>query len=110
MAIPEDSLLYRTGQLWKLRFLLGVYVALLIMIGAPLETDSAWFAPVMALSAIVAAASLAVPWWSIRCPRCRAAWFWLAISQKHNVGWYKWLSTLPSCPVCTYPHSDLRPK
>jgi hypothetical protein len=100
--ISKDSILYRTDQSWKFRLLLGVYVAAVIVFGAQWLRGSAWFLPVTFFGSVVAAASLAVPWWSIRCPRCGTRWFWLAISQKHTDNWYKWLASQSTCPVCGY--------
>jgi hypothetical protein len=108
--ISKDSIVYRTGQLWKLRSLSGVYVSAAIMIGAQWFRDSNWFQPIVYFGTLVAAASLAIPGWGIRCPRCGARWFWLAISQKHTENWYKWLTSQSTCPVCGYNGVTLEPK
>ncbi len=82
--------------------LLGGYVALVIVIAAEWFRETRWFAPLVYLAAVIAAVSIGVPAFSLRCPKCRARWFWLAISQKHAEGWYKWLTTRLTCPVCNY--------
>jgi hypothetical protein len=39
---------------------------------------------------------------SIRCPRCRTRLVWMAASQKGQGDWYSWLTTLATCPTCSF--------
>jgi hypothetical protein len=107
-VISRNSILYRTGQAWKLRSLLGAYVAAVMAFADQWLRDSRWFLPVMCLATLVAAVSLAIPWWGIKCPTCGARWFWLAISKRHAEGWKHWLSSQSTCPVCGYNGGILR--
>jgi hypothetical protein len=102
----EESLLTRTGQMWKLRTLeVGAWTSLVIMAGATwfqLETKmpSRIYGAIAFLAAIIASASLIAPY-SIRCPRCRTRWFWLAINTSRS-RWHRSLKSQSLCQVCGY--------
>lgn len=99
---PKDSIVYRTGQMWKMRLLLGVYLSVAILIGDLLVGEPPWFLPVIVFAVALSGASIVVPLWSVKCPRCRARWFWLSVNKKPSVNWYKWLFSQSSCPKCGY--------
>ena len=45
---------------------------------------------------------LVFPSLSIRCPRCRVRWFWMAISSQKHDEWFSWLFAAEACPECGY--------
>jgi DNA-directed RNA polymerase subunit RPC12/RpoP len=97
----KDSIIYRTGQVWKLQSLLGAGISAATMLIAYLYGDSGWFMPLIYFATVLAAVSLATPFF-IRCPNCGVRWFWLATSKKHAEGWYNWLVSQSKCPRCGY--------
>ena len=47
-----------------------------------------------------AAGALVYPLIFIRCPICKARWFWLAITRERAEDWFAWLRALRNCPKC----------
>lgn len=43
---------------------------------------------------------------SIRCPRCRVRWVWMAWTDESLSGWHAWLVSLEICPVCQFPEPE----
>jgi hypothetical protein len=43
---------------------------------------------------------------SIRCPKCRAPWFWLAVKSQPAGAWMPWLMSQARCPVCNQTWGD----
>ena len=105
----RDSIVYCSGQAWKLWvMILGVPVVVPLIAWAVSQEDTlplSYRFIVTFLVTLLAAGVLAFPCLTIRCPACRARWFWLAISKKHDVEEFRWLFTRSSCPVC---HSSCR--
>lgn len=99
---PKDSIVHRTGQMWKMRLLLGVFPSGAIMVGDLLVGEPPWFVPVIVLAVALSGASVVGPLWSLKCPRCRVRWFWLAVNKKLSVNWSRWLFSQKSCPMCGY--------
>jgi hypothetical protein len=102
----DNSLLFRTHQMWKLRAAaIGSLVSGLAFLAA------AWMADfnlsghyyLFGLYGTVIATTLVLPS-SIRCPRCRVSWYWAAM--KTGSEWYKTLTSQIVCPVCCYPAAD----
>ncbi|MCC5794670.1 MAG: hypothetical protein JJT85_08030 [Chromatiales bacterium] len=87
----KDSVVTRTGQLWKL--LLAV---LLMLVGsfAPLwpATGLDWLS-----GSLVAVAGFAGGALLIRCPGCGQRWFWAALTRPEEYGP---LFGKPDCPAC----------
>ena len=97
------TLLERTHQWWKLRLaMLGVVIALLVPFlprpGSQAATDRE-LVFYTAVATLLAAASLAVLFWGIKCPRCGAKWAQLAAKQSSG-RWLQWLRDLQTCPKC----------
>jgi hypothetical protein len=61
-----------------------------------------WYAATILLGVIVGMFSFLFPAISIRCPYCGARWLWLAASKKHDAGWFDWLMSQSTCPICGY--------
>ena len=99
----RDTLLERTHQWWKLRVAtIGVVISLVIQFLPDVDGSSSSdgdrpFSAVF--SVLIAAASLILLFWGVRCPRCRAKWAQLAAKQPSG-RWLKWLIDLQSCPRC----------
>lgn len=105
----KDSITYCSGQAWKLNVLyLGAPLAALLMAwSVSLEgaMPDGYHMLLMLLSTMLAFVVIMFPCLSIKCPVCGARWLWLAISEKHEPGDFKWLLTRLACPVC---HSSCR--
>jgi hypothetical protein len=102
----NQSVVTRTGQVWKLR-LMPIGVAL----GSPLILIAVWhqyalprgyFISVLLIGLFINLFALVFPALAIRCPRCGSHWLWAAYRKPHKI-WYRWLMTLISCPVCDSP-------
>jgi len=101
--MSQDSLLQRTGQLWKLRALtLGSLLAFVFFIIAPWLRNDASPSEKLAygiLGFVCAAFGLIIGFLTIRCPACHANWASRAARQ-HSSLWLKWLVSLQTCPEC----------
>ena len=51
---------------------------------------------------VVGLLSLIATWFSIRCPKCRAPWLWMAVSTQNYNRWGDWIFALKACPKCGY--------
>jgi hypothetical protein len=100
----EESVLYVSGQAWKLWAMIGgTFASVVLIFGAytfRASLSPGWYQLTMWAGILAGLFSLAFPVLSIRCPSCRARWFWLAISMEHGSRWYEWLVSRSSCPVC----------
>ena len=101
--MQRDTLLERTHQWWKLRVaVLGVVIALILQfvpalgLEGPNDPHLIYYT---AVSVLLAAASLVVLFWGIRCPYCGAKWTQLATRQPGG-RWLQWLRDLRVCPTC----------
>jgi len=93
----------KTGQWWKvlLSFWVVVLGAILMFVGIYEIRSSTGtgnlFLPLGSLISFVGGLFACV---FVRCPKCKAAWVWVAISKKSPNGWFPWLMTLEQCPKC----------
>ncbi len=86
-----NSVVTRTGQMWKL------YLALVLMVYgsfAPVwpATGTSW-----TLGTIIGLAGYAVGTWFSVCPKCHNRWFWSAALDARLYGP---LFKAPDCPAC----------
>lgn len=104
MIRKKESILYCTGQIWKFRVMyIGAMIAAALVFGAQWFKGSMpgpWFVGVMLAGAVAALVALAFPVITIKCPKCGARWYWMAISKKHRTNEFRWLASQTSCPVC----------
>jgi hypothetical protein len=101
-----DTLLRRTGQLWKLYFGVGAlpFSGLAVFFGALSKPRDAVSSSATVLL-FLAGLALAVGGWvfaacSITCPNCRTRLLWKAVTEKRTHAWYAWITRLERCPVC----------
>ncbi len=96
-------LIDRTHQAWKLHVAtMGVLLAVGIHVVARLFLPGVTgreLALYSGASAIIAAVSLFIFFWSVRCPACGANWIWRAAKQRSGP-WLQWLHEQQVCPVC----------
>ena len=87
----NDSVIARTGQVWKLALAIG-----LLLVGsiAPAFEASgmSW-----TVGSILAIGGYAFGLLTLRCPECGNRWFW---SAAMDPGWYGPLFKKPACPAC----------
>lgn len=100
----KNSIVSRTGQVWKVHLSCGLIAAAgagmayaQLRIRA-LSADE--FTAIMLPSTGLGLASFAFACLSVRCPVCRARWFWMAVRSQHLGAWLSWLTRLPACPIC----------
>lgn len=108
----KGSALQRSGQAWKVWILsIGTLISVVIIIGAlwfQRSFPEKWFPVAMLIASFMILISFTFTAMAIRCPRCRARWYWLAISKGERSSWLDRL-TLSICPICGYPGVELRP-
>jgi hypothetical protein len=107
----HDSILYKTGQAWKFWFMpFGVAVGIIPFLEAEQIKDSGQnhlFIVFLLLSICIEIISLVLPATMIRCPRCGARWYWLAIARQNNGSWYDRLFSR-NCPICNLSENSNR--
>jgi hypothetical protein len=107
----HGSALQRSGQTWKLWIIsVGVLIGFVVIVFAQVFRNALpekLFPIEMTFAAFVIAFTFCFTVLSIRCPRCRARWYWLAISKGASTTWIDRI-TLSTCPICGYPGIDLR--
>jgi hypothetical protein len=101
--VQHDTLLVRTRQWWKLRLAtVGVVISLVVQFVPRLAPNGAMDRDLMfytVVSTLLAAGSLVVLFWGIRCPHCGAKWAQSALRQPSG-RWLHWLRDLQACPKC----------
>ena len=104
--IGAHSILRVTGQMWKFWILpVGSLATATIILGAFIllpTPRNGWYLATIVLGLIVGMISFVFPTVFIRCPVCGTRWLWLAVSKKHDTGWFDWLVTQTRCAVCGY--------
>lgn len=100
----KDSVFYCTGQIWKLWVLyVGVFITILLIVASEWTRGSlpAKYDALLMLSGIsLGLVSVLFPFVAIKCPVCRAHWFWLAVSKQRTGTGIRWLFAQSACPVC----------
>lgn len=101
--MTRSTLLERTHQWWKLRLAtVGIVISLVIPflpgVDGPHSSDGD-IPFYVVVSMLLAAGSVILLFWGVRCPRCHAKWAQFAAKQPSG-RWLKWLSDLQRCPQC----------
>ena len=91
------------GQVWKIRFFDGLLVAsgIGIFLGETVESFGLRYTLLGTLVGIISFIGVCM---FVRCPRCSAAWYWMAVSEQPVGSWQGWLNNLSECPHCGYPN------
>jgi len=102
----DNSIVKRTGQMWKLYLsfillLLGSASIFGSIISAK-TTSYSLMAILIFGGLIVSLSSLIFVIVSVRCPNCKAPWFWQGISGKSPGSWLLWLMSQTECPKCKH--------
>ncbi len=102
MIGKDASILYRTGQIWKFRVMyLFTLLGIALVIGAQWFKDSgSWFVGMDIAGCLAILVGLAFPMLAVKCPECRARWYWMAVSKKHDTHAFRWLASQAACPAC----------
>jgi hypothetical protein len=102
----RNSVISRTGQTWKVCV---AFAAMLVAGGGMVyaqwrihSLSAEQFLLTMLGSVALAFTGLAFAFLFVRCPRCRARWFWMAVRTQPSATWLTWLTTLPRCPTCAH--------
>ncbi len=87
----QNSVISRTGQLWKL-----AVAVILLLVGSIVpafeSSGMSW-----TVGTILAVVGYAFGVYAIRCPDCGNRWFW---SAALDASWYGPLFRKPACPAC----------
>ncbi len=94
------KLLAKTNQAWKFD-LLWVGIALSALIS--FVPDTYFDGKANTISTVLLITTIVWCGVSIRCPRCKARWLVIAVSEKDSRIWDRWLESLENCPECEYP-------
>ena len=85
------ALIATSPQAWKIPvFIWAPFVSLTVVVFSPWD----WFAWVVGVCGLCRTCS------SLLCPRCRAPWLWIGISQPPALESDSWLWGLRRCPHC----------
>jgi len=98
----KDSVLARTGQLWKVQ---GAICTVLVggavlVYGIASETPDGAGLLWIAAGLLLALGGLSFACVGVSCPKCGARWVWMAVSQRSSSAYGTWLVALSSCPKC----------
>ena len=95
----RDSVLRKTGQMWKW------HLSLLVMVcaGAGILAGPILGNYHLVLAAtFVGSVALLFACVAIRCPTCKARWYWTALRTQPAGKWVRWLTRQSECPACRY--------
>jgi hypothetical protein len=103
----ENSVIRKTGQLWKMYvFFCGAVIGGLIMFYGLANLENNKIGLAFSLAGMGAGIiSFVFGCVSIRCPKCKAPWLWQGVSGKSSKGWLHWLLSRSECPKCKYEKS-----
>ena len=99
MPFTPKSIVTKTRQAWKL------YLSSVVLIVSGITMFKGFRGEHPAYGAggmLVCLLSIIPTWFSIRCPKCRAPWVWMAVSTQKHDQWGNWLFSLKVCPKCGY--------
>lgn len=98
----ENSVLARTGQLWKVQ--VGICAVLVggvaLFYGIVSDTEGGGGLLWIVAGLLLVLGGLAFGCVGVSCPQCGARWVWMAVSQRNVSAYGTWLGSLSSCPMC----------
>ena len=98
----QNSVLARTGQLWKVQ---GAICAILVggvalFYGIASDTGEGAGLLWIAVGLLLVLGGLAFACVGVSCPKCGARWVWMAVSQRSASAYGTWLIALSRCAKC----------
>jgi hypothetical protein len=97
----RDSIVQRSGQLWKLTAgLLSLCVGFVIMVAGLRALRGAHGLTLTFVGLGIGITAFVATCASIRCRACGMKWFWVAIRTQEQSQWLNWLRTQRVCPQC----------
>ena len=104
MIINKNTILYRTNQAWKYKFIvMGAIAAAIPMIILGFNLSALEWLRTLCLIAIGAYSVIGFIFgYTIKCPACKSRWWWESL--KHPLGGKKSVQYLyqESCPSCGF--------
>lgn len=102
MIIKSKSILYKTDQAWKFRFMLvSCLICFVVVVGDfILYSDSQWqfhFIITIGLSVFFLGQIVA---YTIRCPNCKSRWWWNEVRTQSGNRAFDNLVSKEICPDC----------
>ena len=102
-----DSILRKSGQLWKLTasLVLSVMGFVMMVIGIRVGIESrskSAFVLVLVGIGISLIFGIVVPGLTIRCPGCKCRWYWRAMKSQEAGAWLLAVLSAEHCPSCDY--------
>lgn len=105
----DNSILKKTKQMWKLNLTLALAtissLVLMYVINHMTEFNAEIGLTLVGITTTTPMLGLVFASLSIRCPSCKAKWFWMGISGQSSNAWLKWLLTRTECPKCSKDYS-----
>jgi hypothetical protein len=104
MSTERTSALSASHQVWKLWLAVMWMVAGLLVSDSSTQTASSGLSLLRILGGI--GLTFFAGWWlvfSVRCPRCEAKWYLIALTQDSALKILTGGLTLAKCPHCGYP-------
>jgi hypothetical protein len=94
-----SSVISKSGQMWKCNLALLVMApgSLLIIVGVV-----SWSLYVFLSGILLGVCGLLFTCFALKCPACKARWYWMAISSQAAGKWARWLFLQTECPRCKY--------
>jgi hypothetical protein len=105
MVVDKESALSASGQLWKPFAAAALMASGLLISDAGRRSTSTGSAFLTIIGGILAALIAGV--WlltSVRCPKCGARWYWIALTEDSALRVLTARLTLSACQRCGYPH------
>jgi hypothetical protein len=97
----RDSIVQRSGQLWKLTAgLLSQCIGFGIMVVGLRSLDDPHGFTLTVIGFGTGITAFAAMCAAIRCPVCGMKWFWVAVRTQEHAQWVNWLRTRRVCPQC----------
>ena len=102
----DNSIVKKTRQMWKLNlsFILLLLGSASVFWGIrTAETKTNYLTVILIIGGlIISLSSLIFVIVSVRCPNCKAPWFWQGISGQSPSNWLIWLLARTECPKCKH--------
>src|SRR5437667_443413 len=104
--MEHETALQQSGQQWKLYFSAVVMaLGILIFYAGKQATSPGWY---MIIAFVGPSITVGTGIWlmrSVKCPVCRARWYWLAFSREKAQAILLGSFAVWECPVCRYPRN-----
>ena len=104
--MEQTTALQKSGQQWKLYFSAVVMaLGILAFYAGMRAARSGWYTVIAVAGPFVTVGTGIWLMRSVKCPVCRARWYWLAFSRERAENILFGTFVVWECPVCGYPRN-----